>query len=69
MATVDFIFASKHDLILLENVASAPWGKMSAYITGRATMTDIFSKIQSSAKSQGEKKVDEGSSLTKPTCL
>jgi hypothetical protein len=32
---------------------------MVGYITGRVLLEVIFSKIQSSAKSQGEKKVDE----------
>ena len=51
--------AAEHDLLLLENVILAPWAKMAGYITGRARLVDVFSSIQSSAKSQGEKKVDE----------
>ena len=34
------------------------WAKMAGYITGRVILQDVFSKIQSSAKSQGEKVVD-----------
>jgi|LauGreDrversion2_5_1035112.scaffolds.fasta_scaffold04231_2 site-specific DNA-cytosine methylase len=58
LATIDYLFASAHDICLLENVTSAPWAKMQGYITGRVMAKDIFSKIQSSAKSQGEKVVD-----------
>ena len=58
VATIDYLFASAHDICLLENVTSAPWAKMQGYITGRVLLRDVFSKIQSSAKSQGEKVVD-----------
>ena len=58
LATIDYLFASAHDICLLENVTSAPWAKMQGYITGRIMAKDLFSKIQSSAKSQGEKVVD-----------
>jgi hypothetical protein len=58
VATIDYLFASAFDICLLENVTSAPWAKMRGYITGRVLLKDVFSKIQSSAKSQGEKVVD-----------
>ena len=58
LATVDYLFAAEHDLLLLENVITAPWAKMAGFITGRARLVDVFSSIQSSAKSQGAKKVD-----------
>ena len=33
IATIDYLFASGQDVLLLENVCTAPWGKMAAYST------------------------------------
>ena len=49
LATVDYLFAAEHDLLLLENVITAPWAKMAGFITGRARLVDVFSSTNCSA--------------------
>ena len=56
IATVDFLFAQQHDLLLLENVCGAPWEKMSSYITGRVQLTAAFAQFRSAQKGGETKK-------------
>lgn len=65
IAAVDFLFAERHDLMLLENVCGAPWEKMSGYITGRVQLSETFSNFRSAQKG-GEVKKQEGEGSAPP---
>ena len=61
MATVDYLFATGQDMLLLENVQGAPWDKMAAYITGRVGLVSAMKGITSSQKAGGKQEAgDDG---------
>lgn len=59
MATVDYLFATGQDILLLENVQGAPWDKMAAYITGRVGLVSAMKGIASSQKAGGKQEAGD----------
>lgn len=54
LAAVEVIFKQKQDIVLFENVTTAPWDKMKEYVTGRIDLSTYDSEVKK--KTVGTKK-------------